>query len=70
MSREGAYIVFCMERYRHAKHLTGAAVANLFSRYGVFAHLRKYFGALHTMAEEFVFADIDAHIARCRYAIQ
>ena len=38
MSREGAYIVFCMERYRHAKNMTGAAVANLFSRYGVFAH--------------------------------
>ena len=66
MSREGAYIVFCMERYRHARHMSGAAVASLFSRYGVFAHLRKYFGALHTMTEELVFDDIDAYIARCR----
>jgi hypothetical protein len=55
-----------MERYRHARHMSGAAVASLFSRYGVFAHLRKYFGALHTMAEELVFDDIDAYIARCR----
>ena len=46
--------------------MSGAAVASLFSRYGVFAHLRKYFGALHTMAEELVFDDIDAYIARCR----
>ena len=37
-----------------------------FGRYGVFAHLGKCFRALHTMAEELVFADIGEHSARYR----
>lgn len=63
MSREGAYMVFCMERYRHARGLSGAAVAKLFADHGIYAYLMTYFGALHTMAEELVFVEIDRRIA-------
>jgi len=64
MSREGSYMVFCMERYRHARHLSGAAVAQLFADHGLYDYVMKYFGALHTMSEELVFEEIDRHIAR------
>ena len=35
MSREGEYLVFAAERYRFAKGLSGAQVAELFAKYGV-----------------------------------
>ena len=35
MSREGEYLVFAAELYRHAKGLSGAEVAALFEKYGV-----------------------------------
>jgi len=62
MSREGAYMVFCMERYRHARHLSGAAVARLFADHDIYTYVMKYFGAFHTMAEELVFDEIDRRV--------
>jgi len=64
MSREGSYMVFCMELYRREKRLTGKQVADLFVRYNIYDYIRKYFGAFHTMSEKLVFEDIDAYIAR------
>ena len=63
MSREGAYMVFCLERYRHARHMTGAAAARFFAEHGLYDYVMKYFGAFHTMAEELVFDEIDRRAA-------
>ena len=48
MSRELAFLVYCMERYRHFKGLSGADVARLFDEHGVYRYIIKYFESLHT----------------------
>jgi len=63
MSREGAYMVFCLERYRHARHMSGAAAAKFFADHGLYEYVMRYFGAFHTMSEELVFAEIDRQVA-------
>lgn len=51
MSRELAFLVYCMERYRHFKGLSGADVARLFDEHGVYRYIIKYFESLHTMGD-------------------
>ena len=55
MSKESNFLIYCMERYRHSKGLSGAAVAKLFENYGVYGYITKYFEALHTMSEIHLF---------------
>ena len=35
MSKESNFLIYCMERYRHFKGLSGADVANIFDKYGI-----------------------------------
>lgn len=64
MSREGAYMVYCIELYRHAHNMSGAAVSKFFAEKGLYAYIMKYFGAFHTMSDELVLEEIDRHILR------
>ena len=63
MSRELAFLVYCMERYRHFKGLSGADVARLFDEHGVYRYIIKYFESLHTMGDHFIVQDIDDYIS-------
>lgn len=63
MSREAAFLVYCMERYRLLKGLSGEEVAKLFETHGVFGYITKYFEALHTMGDRRIAEDIDGYIA-------
>ena len=65
MSREWAYMVYCLERYRHARGLTGREVAAYFRKYGLYDYVMKFFGAFHTMGEELVFRELDEYVRRC-----
>ena len=63
MSRELAFLVYCMERYRHFKGLSGADVARLFDEHGVYRYIIKYFESLHTMGDHCIVQDIDNYIS-------
>lgn len=65
MSKESNFLVYCMERYRYAKGLSGAEVAREFEQYDVYQYILKYFEALHTMGDHCIIQDIDDHIASC-----
>ena len=43
MSREGKFLIHCMECYRLAKHMSGAAVAELFVCFCLFGYIMRYF---------------------------
>lgn len=62
MSREGDFLIYCTEQYKSAKNLTGAQVAELFSRYKVWNYIYSCFEALHTTGENYIISDIDAYI--------
>lgn len=52
-----------MERYRYAKNLSGAEVADLFEKYQISDYILKFFPSLHTLGEEYIIEDIDEYIA-------
>lgn len=63
MSKETVFLIYCMERYRYFKKISGKAVAELFAQYGVFDYIEKYFESLHTMGDNYIVDDIENYIA-------
>jgi len=64
MSKEGTFLVYCMERYRYVKKLSGAEVAELFDKFKIYDYIFQYFEALHTMGEQRIVQDIDEYITK------
>ena len=62
MSKEGKFLVYCIERYKSAKGLTGIQVSELFSKYSVWDYIYSCFEALHTTGENYIVRDIDLYI--------
>lgn len=62
MSKELNFLIYCMERYRHFRGLSGAEVAKTFDKYGIYSYITKYFEALHTMGDNYIVQDIDDYI--------
>ena len=62
MSKEATFLIYCMERYRYLKGLSGAEVADIFDRYDIYGYITKYFESLHTMGDYYIVQDIDDYI--------
>lgn len=62
MKKETDFLIYCMERYRYFKGLSGADTAKLFEQYGIYDYITKYFEALHTMGDRYIVQDIDEYI--------
>mgnify|MGYP000031432906 CR=1 FL=1 len=62
MSKESNFLIYCMERYRHFKGLTGVEVARTFDKYGIYDYITRYFETLHTMGDLSIVQDIDDYI--------
>ena len=63
MSKESNFVIYCMERYRYYKRLSGAEVAKIFEIYDIFGYITKYFESLHTMGDRYIVQDIDDYIS-------
>ena len=62
MSREGNFLIYCVEQYKSAKELTGRQVSELFSKYKVWEYVYTCFEALHTTGTNYIVEDIDLYI--------
>ena len=62
MSKEGNFLVYCVEQYKSAKNLTGKRTAELFSQYKVWDYIYSCFEALHTTGANYIVEDIDLYI--------
>lgn len=62
MSKEGAFLVYCMEQYKAAKQLKGKQLVDLFTQYRVSDHIVACFEALHTTGANYIVDDIDLYI--------
>lgn len=62
MSKEGNFLVFCIEQYKSAKKLTGRQVMELFGKYKVSEYIVSCFEALHTTGTNYIIEDIDLYI--------
>ena len=54
MTRQGDFLIYCVETYKNAKHLTGKQVAELFTRYRVWDYVYSCFEALHTTGANYI----------------
>ena len=68
MSREGEFLIFCLELYRHARSMSGAEVFDLFSKSGARDYVLKHFESLHTTGNKYIIADIDDFLKNHRAA--
>ncbi len=50
MKKESDFVIYCMERYRYFKGLSGAGSED-FEKYDIYGYIIKYFEALHTMGD-------------------
>ena len=62
MSKEGNFLVYCVEQYRSAKGLSGKQVADLFNKFRVWDYIYSCFEALHTTGDKYIVEDIDLYI--------
>lgn len=63
MTKEGIFLVFCLEIYRYAKGMSGSEVMALFEKYHIDDYVVTYYEALHTTGEKYIVQDIDLYIA-------
>lgn len=66
MSREGEFLIYCIEIYKIAKSMTGRETINMFEKYRVSDYIKKYYEALHTTGEKYIINDIDMYITECK----
>ena len=62
MSKEGKFLIYCLEIYRREKNLTGKQVMELFKKYGVVDFIMSCYEALHVTGEDYIIEDIDLFI--------
>ncbi|MBR5238486.1 MAG: DUF3791 domain-containing protein [Paludibacteraceae bacterium] len=56
------FISFCVEQYKHVKHLDVECVMALFSEFGVLDYLNEHFEILHTQNQHWIIEEIDEFI--------
>lgn len=62
MSKEGIFLIYCIEIYKNAKKLNGKEVTELFEKYDVLNYITTFFEALHTTGDQYIIEDIDGYI--------
>ena len=63
MGEEISFLIYCIERYRYFKGLSGEEAAVLFDEYDIYRYIIKYFETLHTMGDWALVEEIDEYIA-------
>lgn len=69
MSKQGDFLIYCVEIYKNAKKLSGKQVEALFTKYHIWNYLYDYFESLHTVGPLYIIADIDDFIAARKITI-
>ena len=62
MSKQGEFLVYCLEMYKAAKNMTGKQTVELFKQYGVTDYVTSCYEALHTTGTKYIVEDIDLFV--------
>jgi hypothetical protein len=62
MSKQGIFLIFCIEMYKSAKNLTGKQTVSIFKQYGIIDYIVSCYEALHTTGINYIVEDIDLFI--------
>lgn len=58
------FVAFCIEQYKNAKSIDGAAAASLLFSSGVASYLAENFEVLHTQSRQWLLEEIDEQLER------
>lgn len=58
------FVAFCIEQYKVANNLDGAAVADLFKKSGVADYLFENYDVLHSQSRQWLLEEIDDFISK------
>ena len=61
MSKEGNFLIFCIEQYKSAKNLNGRQVMDILRKYKISEYIVSCFEALHTTGTNYIIEDIDLY---------
>ena len=59
MSKEGEFLIYCIEMYMDEKNLNGKQVVDLFKEHKVMEYIMSFYEALHTTGDKYIINDID-----------
>jgi hypothetical protein len=62
MSEPGRFLIYCIEMYRRVKRISGRVAYDTFRSTGADDYVRQSYGALHTVGDRYILADIDDYI--------
>ncbi|WP_444645481.1 DUF3791 domain-containing protein [Caproiciproducens sp. R1] len=62
MSGTVEFKVFCLEAYKNAHQINGAAALDAFHKYGVFDYINSFYDVLHSTGQQYIVEDIDLYI--------
>ena len=62
MSKQGDFLIYCIEQYKSSKNLSGKQVSELFTRFNVWDYIYSCFESLHTTGTNYIIEDIDLYI--------
>ena len=62
MTKEVQFLIYCIERYRYHKQLSGEEAARFFEKYQLYDYIIRYFESLHTMGDLYIIQYIDDYI--------
>ncbi|MDR0564300.1 MAG: DUF3791 domain-containing protein [Azoarcus sp.] len=62
MSQEGKFLIYCLEIYKAAKHMTGQQVIKFFKHFGITDYVLSCYEALHTTGTNYIIEDIDLFV--------
>lgn len=62
MSKELAFMVYCLEEYKTQKDMSGAETIELFNKYSVLEYIKQFYESLHTTGSKYIVNDIDSYI--------
>ena len=61
-AKQTYFLAFCIEQYKVAKGLDGAAVSRLFAERGVDSYLLANYEVLHTQSHQWLVEEIDEYL--------
>ena len=59
------FIAFCVEIYKHAHKLSGAATCALFAKHRIMDFLADNYDVLHTQSPQWMLEEISSNISTC-----
>ncbi|MDR1874118.1 MAG: DUF3791 domain-containing protein [Synergistaceae bacterium] len=66
VDKKTKFLIYCMEIYKHAKHLTGKQVLERFIQYNLFDYVLEFYEILHVHGVRYILQDIDEYIVESR----